>query len=475
MVEPAAHPSATAGEQPVRPVRSARPAGTPAAWSPWRLVVGFGVVSLAADMVYEGARSITGPLLGTLGASALVVGLVVGAGEAAALLLRLAFGPLADRTRRYWSLTLAGYALTAVCVPLLAVTPFLGAAGLGVAVALVLAERAGKAVRSPAKSALLAQAATGTGLGRGFAVHKALDQIGAFSGPLLVAAVIAVTGVVWPALALLALPGAAAIVVLVLLRRRAPTPDLESGHPTAKPETAGATSEAHRVDTPPAAPPTTPPTAPAQRPARHPARPAAGGVRSWLGLDLPGRFFLFAAAAAAATAGLATFGMISFHATRTGLLSLPSVPLVYAAAMAAAAASALASGWLFDRWNARVLLALPLLGAAVPALAFSASTGALVAGALLWGAAGGVQDSTVKALVADLVPARRRASAYGVFAAIQGAAALAGGALAGLLYERSLAALVICLAACQVLALALLIAQLLMSRRQAAASAPQSR
>src|SRR3954469_9463319 len=98
-----------------------------ASWSPWQTVVGFGVVSLAADMVYEGARSVYGPLLGSLGATALVVGLVTGAGEAVALVLRLFSGRLADRTGRYWTLTLAGYALTAVCVPLLAVTPFLGA------------------------------------------------------------------------------------------------------------------------------------------------------------------------------------------------------------------------------------------------------------------------------------------------------------------------------------------------------------
>src|SRR3954466_13635296 len=92
----------------------------------WRVVVGFGVVSLAADMVYEGARSVYGPLLASLGASAVAVGLVIGAGEAVALLLRLVSGPLADRTRRYWTWTILGYGLTAVCVPLLAVTPALG-------------------------------------------------------------------------------------------------------------------------------------------------------------------------------------------------------------------------------------------------------------------------------------------------------------------------------------------------------------
>ncbi|MCU1538990.1 MAG: major facilitator superfamily 1, partial [Humibacillus sp.] len=197
---------------------------TPGAWSPWRVVWWFGFVSLAADMVYEGARSVYGPLLASLGAGATVVGLVTGAGEAMALVLRLIFGPLADRTGRYWSLTVLGYGLTAVCVPLLAVTPFLGGAGLGVAALLILLERSGKAVRSPSKSTLLAQAATSVGRGRGFGVHKALDQVGAFAGPLLVALVISLAGVIWPAMAVLAVPGAAAMVLLAVLRSRVASP-----------------------------------------------------------------------------------------------------------------------------------------------------------------------------------------------------------------------------------------------------------
>ncbi|KXK62789.1 hypothetical protein AWW66_06270 [Micromonospora rosaria] len=425
----------TGPAEPAVPVSAGPPAPR---WSAWRVVVGFGMVSLAADMVYEGARSITGPLLGALGASALVVGLVAGAGEAMALLLRLAFGPLADRTGRYWSLTLAGYAVTAVCVPLLAVAPFLGGAGLLVAAALILAERAGKAVRSPAKSALLAQAAGAVGRGRGFAVHKALDQLGAFTGPLLVAAVIAATGLIWPALAVLAVPGALAVGLLLWIRRRVPQPavfDREAPAPAAS-----------------AGPATAPPSTAARR---------------WVGADLPRRFFLFAAAAGAATAGLVTFGIISFHATRTGVLATAGIPLLYAAAMAAAAVAALASGHLYDRWHARVLFALPVLGAAVPALALSGSFGAIVVGTLLWGAAVGVQDSTVKALVADLVPAARRATAYGVFAAVQGVAALAGGGLAGALYSRSLPALIAVLGATQLLALGLLAASLVDHRAPA--------
>lgn len=407
-----------------------QPATGPAratAFSPWRAVVGFGVVSLAADMVYEGARSVTGPLLASLGASAVLVGLVTGAGEATALVLRLVFGPLADRSGRYWSLTLTGYGLTAVCVPLLAVTPVLGAAGLTVACVLLLAERTGKAVRSPSKSALLARAAAQVGMGRGLGVHKALDQVGAFAGPLLVAGLIAVTGVIWPAMLALAVPGAVAIALLVWLQRRIPAAAADDR--TAREGRAG------------------------------PA-PTSGlrtMLRAGVGAGLPRDFFRFAWSAGAATAGLVTFGVISYHLTTDKLLPVAAVPLVYAAAMAVAALAALATGFSYDRLGARVLYLLPALVAAVPALAFSSSVTLAVAGVLVWGAAVGLQDSTVKALVADLVAGPQRATAYGVFAAIQGGAAVLGGGAAGYLYTRSVPLLVSVVAVTQAVALLLLV------------------
>jgi MFS family permease len=384
-------------------------------WSPWRTVVGFGLVSLAGDMVYEGARSVYGPLLAALGTSATIVGLVTGAGEATALLLRLVSGPFADRTRRYWTLTLAGYALTAVCVPLLAVTPALGAAGLAAAAGLILAERLGKAIRSPAKSALLADAAGHVGMGRGLGVHKALDQIGAFTGPLLVAAIItAAAGRLWPALAALAVPGAASILILIVLRTRG----------QAQPE----------------------PTA-AETRTTHP-EPA---------VPLPAPFWWFAAAAGLCTTGLVTYGLIGYHLVRDHLVGTAAVPLLYAAAMAAAAVAALITGFVYDRSGPWTLLILPIMVAAVPVLAFGSSLLTVVSGILLWGAATGVQDSTVKALVADLVPRHRRATAYGLFAAVQGAGALAGGAAAGALYQESRITLIIAVAASQAVALFILL------------------
>jgi hypothetical protein len=392
---------------------SVGPGATPGQriWSPWRVVVGFGTISLAADMVYEGGRSLYGPLLSSLGASALAVGAITGAGEAVALLLRLASGTLADRTRRYWAVTIAGYALTAICVPLLAVTPYLGAAGLAVATVLILAERTGKAVRSPAKSALLAGAAQHVGMGRGLGVHKALDQIGAFAGPLLVAGVVALAGaVLWPGFAVLAVPGAVAMVLLVMTRHRMPAEEAV---------------------------------------ARSPAPSLMGG--------LPAAFWQFAAASAVCTAGLVTFGLVGFHLVDARIVPAAGVPLLYAAAMAAGAVAALLTGEAYDRVGARTLLALPVLVAAVPPLAFAGGFVAVTAGVLLWGAAVGLQDSTVKALVADLVRPDRRATAYGLFAAVQGAGALVGGIATGALYEHSTASLVIAVVASQVLAGVLLL------------------
>jgi MFS-type transporter involved in bile tolerance (Atg22 family) len=125
--------------------------------------------------------------------------------------------------------------------------------------------------------------------------------------------------------------------------------------------------------------------------------------------------------------------------------------------MAAEALAALATGWLFDKIKGRVLLALPFFVAVVPPLAFTHSALAALVGVLIWGAAVGVQDSTVKALVADLVPATTRATAYGVFAAVQGAAAILGGVLAGTLYQHSLPILTGVVGATQLIALALLL------------------
>jgi MFS family permease len=153
---------------------------------------------------------------------------------------------------------------------------------------------------------------------------------------------------------------------------------------------------------------------------------------------------------------LCHFGVLSYHLVERGLVSTAAVPVLYAAAMGADAVAALATGWWYDRVGPRVLMVLPLLAAAVPALAFTDRLALVVAGSLVWGAAMGVQESTLRATVADLVPLQRRATAYGLFAAVVGGAAFAGGALTGALYAYSIPVLVTVVAAIQAAALVLL-------------------
>ncbi|MGN8129214.1 MFS transporter [Paenarthrobacter sp. 22069] len=394
---------------------SARGAGPAVPMTAIRFILVFGIVSALMDMVYEGARSVTGPYLGTLGASALLVSVVTGAGEAVALIFRLVFGRLADRPALRWTLAISGYGLTALSVPLLGITN-----ALWIACLLVLAERFGKAVRSPAKDTMLAEAGSSLGQGKAFALHEALDQVGALVGPLVVGAALALSGNYGPGFLLLAVPGLAAMLVLLRLKRRVPDP---GAYETRLP-VVGAI--------PPEGVPLAPPSA----------------------TPMPRQYWLYAAFSSLTMFGYATFGLLSFHAVATGLLEPALVPVLYASAMGVDAVAALLSGWLFDRVGLKVLLVLPVLAAAVPWLGFSNNAALAVAGALVWGAAMGVQESTMRAGVAGLAPAARRGSAYGMFTACYGLAWLAGSFLIGLLYEQSVPALAVTITVVQAVALA---------------------
>lgn len=168
-----------------------------------KFIMGFGLVSMLMDIVYEGALSVQGPLLASLGASAATVGLISGLGEATSLAGRLVTGPLADRVGRYWLFAIAGYAITALAVPAM------GLAGSVVTVGiLVVVERMGKAVRTPSRDAMISHASAAVGRGKGFALHELMDQIGATLGPLIVSGILFATGGEYGrALGVMVLPG----------------------------------------------------------------------------------------------------------------------------------------------------------------------------------------------------------------------------------------------------------------------------
>ncbi|WP_425307779.1 MFS transporter [Ammonicoccus fulvus] len=296
------------------------------------------------------------------------------------------------------------------------------------AAVLILLERGGKALRSPSKSALLARAATKVGRGKGFGVHKALDQLGAFAGPLVVAGVVALTASLWLGFAWLVVPGVIAMVILLVIRRGVPDPG-----------NIGATSVA-----PPAAP----------------REAASSWWRIALGGGLPGVFFGYAVAAALTTAGLVTFAVLSVHLTRDLGVTVAWVPVIYAGAMLVEAVAALGTGWAYDRVGPKVLVVVPVLVGLVPALAFAGLLAVALVGVGVWALAYGIQDSTIKALVAQLVPSDRLAGAYGIFAAIQGAFAMVGGFVAGYLLDRSIPLLIVVVGVSQAVALVLLVVTL---------------
>lgn len=362
----------------------------------------FGIVSLCGDVIYEGARSVTGPYLYALGGSALVVGIVAGLGEFLGYGLRILSGHLADATHRYWTLTFIGYGML-IAVPLLAL-----AGSWEVAALLFIAERMGKGIRAPVKDAILSNVTVGVGRGWGFAVHEALDQIGAVIGPVIFSAAYLLHGDYRTGFALLLFPFALMILVLTLTRRIVPAPaDFEA-------------AAAPKLEAPP------------------PAALVPYGVFT-----------------AVTMAGFVAFPLVAYHLTTTGIVPAAEIPLYYAVAMGVDAVVALAAGRAYDRIGLSVLAAVPVIGIAVPFLAFSLSPSWVLFGAALWGASMGIQETVLRAAVADYTHLSKRARAYGIFNTVYGAGWFAGSMVLGWAYAVSVPLVIAFAAGAQVLALPL--------------------
>ncbi|HTW64340.1 MAG TPA: MFS transporter [Bryobacteraceae bacterium] len=371
-----------------------------------RFIVALGVISLFADVTYEGARSVNGPFLGTLGADAVVIGFVSGAGELAGYLLRLAAGVAADRTRAYWPLTIFGYIVNLLAVPLMALSNHWGIAAL-----LIILERAGKGVRTPARDVMLAQASSIIGRGWGFGLHEFMDQTGAFIGPLVVALVLHQTGQYSNAYAVLAIPAGLALASLFTARKFYPDPS--------------------RFEE--------------EQPSPTPAND-----------HLPRAFWIYVAAAGLLAAGFVDFPLFAYHFQKTALLSPPMIPIFYAGAMGIEGLTALVFGKLFDKIGISALIFGVLLSAASSPLVFLGSFNAAAVGVALWGAGMGAQQSTLRAKVASLAPADRRGTAYGIFNTVYGVLWFAGSATIGILYGRALSGAVAFAMSAQILAIPLL-------------------
>jgi predicted MFS family arabinose efflux permease len=367
-----------------------------------RFVISFGIVSLFADMTYEGMRSISGPYLALLGASGTAVGLIAGTGELLGYTLRLASGNLADRSRLYWPITLAGYVIQMAAVPALAlVNNWPAAAGL------IILERIGKAIRNPPRDVMLSQAGEAIGQGWAFGLHEALDQAGATIGPLLAAFELARRHDYHAAFAWMLVPATITVMLVLSVRLRYPG----AGQILPSPE------DIRADDT------------------------KGGG--------LPRALWLYSIGAALVAFGFADYALISYHFAVAKTMSGSSVPILYALAMGAAGLGSIAAGRWYDRRGLGVLISSTFLIAAYAPLVFFGGFWSALIGTVLWGVGVGVHETVMSAAIAHLVPSHRRARAYGIFTAIFGISWFAGSATLGTLYDRSLMATVLVAALAQ--------------------------
>jgi len=369
-----------------------RVAGIRASSPALKFVLMVGIMSFFADFTYEGSRSITGPYLGLLGAGAFTISVVSGAGEFIGYNIRLFSGRGADRTGKYWPITIGGYVLQMSVVPLLAL-----AGNWQVAALLIIAERIGKGIRNPPRDAMLSHAAKDIGYGWAFGVHEALDQFGALFGPLLVALILATHHHDYKvAFAVLAIPAVIMLSLLAVARLLYPRPqDLAAAGP------AQVTTQA-----------------------------------------LPRVFWIYVGGAALAAAGFADFPLIAYHFQRAGTVSPALTPVFYAVAMAVSGIGSLVLGRVFDRAGIGVLVPLTVVVAAYAPLAFLGSFWSILVGVSLWGLGMGVQESLIPAAVAPMVSPDRRAFAYGLFTGIYGTGWVLGSIVIAVLVTVSLSGLV---------------------------------
>jgi MFS family permease len=354
-------------------------------------VITLGICSFFADFTYEGSRSVIGPYLATLQASGAVVSIVTGLGELLGYVLRLFSGRLADTTNRYWTIAIIGYAAQMTSVPALALTHTWPAAA-----ALIILERVGKAIRNPSRDAMLSHAGKRLGgYGWAFGLHEALDQSGAMVGPLTVAAVLAWQSSFRMAFAVLAVPAATNLCLIVLASQRYPAPqnmDVVSQK----------TSDGR----------------------------------------LPFLFWAYLSGAALVAAGFADYPLIAFHFSQAGIASGDAIAIFYAIAMAVSGTGSLVLGRLFDRFGFTVVVALTIVSACFAPLVFFGGFWVALIGVALWGLGMGVHESIIPAAVAPMVSPHRRASAYGTFTAGYGVFWFLGSVVIGLLYDASLPAVI---------------------------------
>ena len=365
-----------------------------------KFIVCLGIVSLFADMTYEGAHSIVGPYLKDLGASAFQVALIAGFGEMVAASLRYFSGRFADQSRAYWTITFLGYAMNVIAVPALAY-----AGNWQVAALLVIAERTGKALRGPARDVLLSGATETVGHGWGFGLHSIMDQTGAVIGPLLMGVAVARSHHYGSAFLWLAIPAVGTLLALLMARVVNPTQEVKAKVPGPQ--------------------------------------------------ILPDVFWTYIAAAGMLALGFVDFPLLAYRFRDLQLSTEAAIPLLYSGAMAVNGLTALIFGRLFDRFGILVLVGGIFISLLSLPFGFFGGTTGMVVSVACWATGLGAQDASLRSGIAQVVSMNKRGSAFGTFNGVYGVMWFLGSLAMGWLYSRSLTGLVVFGVAAQLVAAAM--------------------
>jgi MFS family permease len=353
-----------------------------------RFIVCLGIVSLFADMTYEGAHSIIGPYLKDLGATALQVAIIAGLGEMLAASLRFFSGRFADRSHAYWTITFCGYAMNVIAVPALAF-----AQNWQTAAILIVAERMGKALRGPARDVLLSGATEEVGHGWGFGLHSIMDQTGAVIGPLLMVAAVARAHHFGPTFLWLAFPALGTLAALTMARILNPD--------------------------------------------------RLGKVKTPTTQTLPRVFWVYVAAAGLLACGFVDFPLLAYHFQSAKISTEIEIPLLYAGAMAVNGLTALGFGRLYDRFGLNVLVMGIFISSIGLALGFLFGPVGAILSVACWATGLGAQDACLRSGIATVVSMNKRGGAFGAFNGVYGVMWFLGSMAMGLLYSRSLVSLVV--------------------------------
>ena len=347
-----------------------------------------GVVSMLGDIVYESGRGIAPDYLYFLGTSAFLVGLTSGVGELVGYGMRLVSGPIADRSHAYWVFIFLGYSLI-ISIPLMGFTN-----SMWLVMAFVIAERLGKALRSPSRDAVVSVVSKDIGSGKAFGLHEFIDQIGAVAGPAFLGLMM-----IWTmnnfSLSLQSLfPFYLLMMIVLYLTYR---------------RIRGTVEEIRRQS-------------------------------STTEGKLSKGFWMYSGAVLMNTVGLMPIALILYNGAKIlesgGQLWL--VPFLYVVVQLVDAPMALVSGYIYDKIGIK-FLAVPFSISILP-IVFSSLVGlpGVVLACVSYGLVLGMQESIYRAAITDIVPLGKRGSAYGYFNVMLGVGTFVSGATFGYMLDTSI-------------------------------------